>query len=92
MPDHSALEQALGACREESQARQVEAASCEYQRQRLAERVTEIEFPHLDLMIVLDTTGSMWAQVEGLKSEIDQLLDVLNKLAPQLGHGPSAFR
>lgn len=91
VPDTGALEEALGACREDLQAQQVVAASCEYQRQRLAERVTEIEFPHLDLVIALDTTGSMWAQVEGLKSEIDQLLDVLNKLAPSLGMGLVPF-
>ena len=49
------------------------------------------QFPHLDLVIVLDVSGSMGDQVGGLKSEIDQLSGVLIGMTPSLGMGVVAF-
>ena len=56
---------------------------------RPAERVTQ--FPHLDLVIVLDVTSSMGRQVASLKTEVGQLSDLLNRLSPSLGIGIVAF-
>ena len=56
---------------------------------RPAERVTQ--FPHLDLVIVLDVTSSMGRQVASLKTEVGQLSDLLNRLSPSLGLGFVAF-
>ena len=89
--DTTKLEQSLVACRDELQAKQEQSANCEQQKKTLAERVDQIEFPHLDLVIVLDVTGSMGVQVAGLRSEIDQLLSVLTRLAPSLGMGLVSF-
>ncbi len=56
---------------------------------RPVERVTQ--FPHLDLVIVLDVTSSMGRQVASLKTEVGQLSDLLNRLSPSLGLGLVAF-
>ena len=49
------------------------------------------QFPHLDIVIALDVTGSMGDQVGGLKSEIDQLSAVLSGMTPSLSMGVVAF-
>ena len=49
------------------------------------------QFPHLDLVVALDVTGSMGPQITGLKAEIDQLSLLLNALTPSLGMGIVAF-
>lgn len=49
------------------------------------------QFPHLDLVIALDVSGSMGNQIVSLKSEVDQLSRVLIGLTPSLGVGMVAF-
>lgn len=46
-----------------------------------------IEFPPLDVVIALDSTGSMRAQTEGLKTEITQFAILLRELSPSVGMG-----
>lgn len=48
-------------------------------------------FPHLDLVIALDITGSMGESIAGLKSEVGQLSRLLIGLTPSLGIGVVAF-
>ena len=48
-------------------------------------------FPHLDLVIALDVTGSMGEQISGLKAEVGQLSQLLVGLTPSLGVGVVAF-
>ena len=59
-------------------------------KSRKAEAQT-FQFPHLDLVIALDITGSMSDQISGLSQELDQLTDVLSKLAPSVAIGVVAF-
>ena len=49
------------------------------------------QFPHLDLIIVLDVTSSMGRQVASLKTEVGQLSDLLSRLSPSFGIGMVAF-
>ena len=49
------------------------------------------QFPHLDLVIVLDVTSSMGRQVASLKAEVGQLSDLLSQLSPSFGIGMVAF-
>ena len=49
------------------------------------------QFPHLDMVIALDVSGSMRDQLTQLKLEIDQLARVLDGLTPSLGIGIVAF-
>ena len=49
------------------------------------------QFPHLDLIIVLDVTSSMGRQVASLKAEVGQLSDLLSELSPSFGIGMVAF-
>ena len=50
-----------------------------------------MKFPHLDIVIALDVSGSMRGQVTGLRNEVDELAYVLLKLAPSLAIGVIAF-
>ena len=49
------------------------------------------QFPHLDLVVALDITGSMEDQVAGLKGEVDQLASVMTGLTPSFAMGIVAF-
>ena len=49
------------------------------------------QFPHLDLVIALDITGSMRDQVAGLRAEVDQLASVMTGLTPSFAMGVVAF-
>ncbi|MEM8786462.1 MAG: VWA domain-containing protein [Pseudomonadota bacterium] len=46
-----------------------------------------VAFPPLDIVILLDTSGSMDRQVSGLRTEISQLTQLLLRLTPSLGVG-----
>lgn len=91
VPDTRPLEDALATCRQD-QAREGErTASCEAQRSALAAEVDELQFPHIDLVVAIDVTASMDGPLDGLKIEVDQLVDILNKLAPSVAMGVVAF-
>ena len=49
------------------------------------------QFPHLDLVVALDVSGSMGNQIVSLKTEVDQLTSVLIRLTPSLGMGMVVF-
>ena len=63
----------------------------ETQLKEAEDELKRIRFPHLDLVIALDITGSMRGEIEGLKNEVEQLAEILLKLAPSLGMGVIAF-
>ena len=86
-----ALEGDLGACREENSSQQEQIDEQEAENARLRRELDELEFPHLDLVIALDVTGSMGDEIEGLKAEIDGLATILLRLAPSVGVGVVAF-
>ena len=52
----------------------------------------KVAFPPLDLVIALDTTGSMHKQIKGLKNEIEQIANLLLKFAPSVGIGVVDFK
>lgn len=70
-----------------------EAEQLEELRRRLAEaeQTPGTQFPHLDLVVGLDVTGSMRTQIADLKTELDQLIRLLRSLTPSLGMGFVAF-
>lgn len=51
-----------------------------------------IEFPPLDVVIALDSTGSMRAQTEGLKTEITQFAQLMNELSPSVHMGVVEYK
>ena len=48
-------------------------------------------FPHLDLVVAIDITGSMSAQIAALKAEVGQLSQLLTGLTPSFGMGVVAY-
>ena len=84
---HSALSQA-----------KAEQAEAERKNERLQKELAELKnapkftFPDLDMVIALDTTGSMASAVEGLRQDIDQFAELMLKLAPSLGMGLIDFK
>ena len=59
--------------------------------ERTRSELAKVRFPHLDLVIALDTTGSMQGTIGSLKDELANLVDLLSRLAPSLGVGVVAF-
>ena len=51
-----------------------------------------IEFPPLDVVIALDSTGSMRAQTEGLKTEITQFAQLMNEFSPSVHMGVVEYK
>lgn len=47
--------------------------------------------PETDLVFVLDTTGSMYREIESLKRELHILVDVLERMMPSVGVGVVTF-
>ena len=91
IPDTQPLEDALAACQADHAQQGERAAACAAANAELSERIDQVEFPHVDLVVALDVTGSMTGPLEGLKSEIDQLIDVMSKLAPSFAMGVVPF-
>ena len=51
----------------------------------------DFQFPHIDIVIGLDITGSMSEEISGLKEEIGSFAKILGKLAPSFAIGIVAF-
>ena len=51
-----------------------------------------IEFPPLDVVIALDSTGSMRAQTEGLRTEITQFAKLMRELSPSVSMGVVEYK
>ena len=89
----------LAEARQQLQARETELAQAQADLQELLEsekalkqsmeelnqQLAEAKFPHLDLVIALDTTGSMGNPIDGLKQELKEMTQVLAELAPISG-------
>jgi len=61
------------------------------QNKAMESKLKTAQLPHLDLVIALDITGSMGAQVDGLKNEIKALSAILNQWAASFSIGVIAF-
>ena len=85
------VEEKLEAAGKEIEKKETELKEAEDELKRAEDELKRIKFPHLDLVIALDITGSMRGEIEGLKNEVEQLAEILLKLAPSLGIGVIAF-
>ena len=92
------VKEALAEARQERDAARSRLAEAERSRRELEERAAEsrrqlkeIEIPDIDVVICLDVTGSMGAQIAGLQQQIVDLANVLDALAPSAGVGVVAF-
>ncbi len=87
----AALRARLNEAREQLQASQSALAQARQEAEDLKQELAKAKFPHLDLVIALDTTGSMREPIDGLKQELGEMVQVLSRLAPSLGVGVVAF-
>ena len=85
------LRQALREAQRENARMQQEAQKLQQALQELRE-APKLTFPNLDVVIALDTTGSMRDVVEGLREDIDQFAELMYELAPALGIGVIDFK
>jgi hypothetical protein len=85
------IKKQLEAAENELNDSQADLQQCEKDVSKLAGELTKVKIPDLDITIVLDITGSMDEQIDGLKGEIRGLVTVLNKLAPTVGIGIVTF-
>lgn len=79
----------------QAQAEQVETQKQLQQAQRELKELKDapkLTFPHLDVVIALDTTGSMRSEVDGLRQDIDEFAKLMLDLAPSLGIGIIDFK
>ena len=85
------LEAKLAREREAHEATKRALSQCESEKNACDSELKSVKFPHLDIVIALDITGSMRDQITGLRNEVDELAYVLLKLAPSVGMGVVAF-
>ncbi len=76
---------------EEEQEEQVETPVEVKEEEEESEAQIEFKIPPLDIVICLDVTGSMASQVDGMKTEITSLAEVLDRISPSVGIGIVAF-
>ena len=90
-PDSERLRQERDDAR--SRLAEAERARREFEKRAAETRrqLKEIEIPDIDIVICLDVTGSMGAQIAGLQQQIVDLANVLDALAPSAGVGVVAF-
>ena len=90
-PNIGSSPEQVAALRAQLQASQTELTQARQDIEGLKQELAEAKFPHLDLIIVLDTTGSMKNLIDGLKQELREMAHVLARLAPSLGVGIVTF-
>jgi len=81
----------LEKAREELKKTQQALQTCQDKKAACQAELDEVRFPHLDLVVAIDTTGSMRNPINGLKQELAEMVEVLTRLAPSLGVGVVAF-
>lgn len=78
-----------------------ELAAAAEEAEELQRRIAELEdilahpdlkFPPLDIVIALDTTGSMSELIDGLKAETTQVLEIFDVLSPSVAMGIIDFK
>ena len=62
------------------------------QIEKEGETIRQIQLPHIDLVVALDTTGSMRDEIEGLKAELAGLAQIMTALTPSFGMGVIGFK
>ncbi len=78
-------------CLQKSQALEAQVADLAEQLDAL-KNAPKLTFPPLDLVIALDSTGSMQKEVAGIKREIGQLAELLIGLSPDVAIGIIDFK
>lgn len=61
-------------------------------QQALAKARASAKFPPVDIVIAIDSTGSMSDQINGLKTEVGQFAQLMRKLSPDFGMGIVEFK
>ncbi|PKM04927.1 MAG: hypothetical protein CVV16_03330 [Gammaproteobacteria bacterium HGW-Gammaproteobacteria-6] len=85
------LESSLSEAESQRDQAREQSAELEQQSKDLQAELSEIRVEDMDLVIVMDVTSSMGDAVEGLKSEVRDLIKVLDRITPSLGVGIIAY-
>ena len=87
----AAISRAEGA-EQEAELAHAEAQAAREEAAKAKARAEELEKKDLDLMIAIDTTGSMGSEIDSLKKDIKGLVRVLDTLSKRLRVGVIAYR
>lgn len=83
---------ALAAAEAETVVAEEAAAGAEARREGLEREAANIPITDLDLVFVLDTTGSMRDEIEDMQANLLGIVRILSRLAPSLNVGFVAYR
>ena len=95
--DPDVVQKQLAAAKAKQRETEQQLAKARAENNRLKKQVQELldapkmTFPHLDVIIALDSTGSMADAVDGLRQDIDDFAELMLELAPSLGIGVVDF-
>ena len=89
--EHNATKQKLQQSQTNLQQAQQKSQKAQKDLKALQE-APKLMFPNLDVVIALDTTGSMRSVVDGLRQDIDQFAKLMLELAPAVGIGVIDFK
>jgi len=81
------LERQLETAEEDLEKTRAELEATTNKNEELKETLSEVSVQAMDLVIVLDITGSMSGVINNLKTEIKDLVQILERIAPSLGVG-----
>ena len=76
----------------ELKAKSAALVTCEMGRRACEANLAKVSIRNLDLVFVMDTTGSMRRQIDGLRANLNGLVRVLGRLAPSFRVGFVAYR
>lgn len=81
----------LAEIEEELDTTAAELESAQSDNERLHETIQRLEVGEMDVVVVIDVTGSMDGPIEGIRSQTGNLIRVMQRMAPSLGFGVMTF-
>jgi len=88
---NDALSAAIAAAEAAATQQQSRIAALEQEIARLTAS-PDVSFPSVDIVVALDSTGSMRAQIDGLKAEVAQFAALMQSLSPSFAMGIVEFK
>ena len=89
--DAAEARRAADQARQDAARAQEESDAAQREADAAQRELEDLMFPDIDLVIALDVTNSMTNEINGLKAEVNDILYLLNRMAPSAALGIVAF-